>query len=536
MQLALPSTRVPSFVQRAWSPLGVLYISTFIFSFTAIAHESNFIAATSFLFGDTATQAGLLLAFVFFGMLAGAWLSKKFPDSRLLEAFIIGELLLTIAAGFSIVFGFWVYATSEHYVLLIRLNIFLVSTLVGLEDAAVIRYANRYESETKDAIGNGMMMNNLGSAIAGLFFGTILVPFFGGMLNVALILGVLDSIVVAIVILRFKDQLIRWPIYLMICVVSGFVLFATYSGSDELSKNLTNPLYDDMITRQWNSPYANIVLTREDKEIRLYINGGLQFSSTDEVQYHEPLIMPALNLASQRVANRPLVVAIAGGGDGLGSRDVLKHSNVGELHIVDLDAVMTGEVALSEPIVTLNQHAFEDSRVTIHNTDAFIFFRDTEERFDVIIVDLVDPNNDVVSKLYTVEFYQMLSKKLNHGGVVVTQSTSPWYSPEAFWTINLTMEETFSTVVPYRWAVPSFGDWGWNMASHVEFERTEIDIDETLTTWLTSTGWDSLHFFSPDEFKIRDQLKSLGVVNRLINPILSVYYNHSSRWDRWGEE
>ena len=86
-----------------------------------------------------------------------------------------------------------------------------------------------------------------------------------------------------------------------------------------------------------SSRFQRIVLTRRDDDLRLYLNGNLQFSSRDEYRYHEALVHPAMG----RVAS-PRNVLILGGGDGLAAREVLRYPSVERVTLVDLDPVMTG--------------------------------------------------------------------------------------------------------------------------------------------------------------------------------------------------
>ena len=100
------------------------------------------------------------------------------------------------------------------------------------------------------------------------------------------------------------------------------------------------------------TPYQRLVVTRWHDDLRLYINGNLQFSSRDEHRYHEALVHPGL-LALPWARN----VLVLGGGDGLAVREILKHPNVEHVTLVDLDPAMTGLFSRSEPLVKLNQGA-----------------------------------------------------------------------------------------------------------------------------------------------------------------------------------
>lgn len=531
-------------LRRRWEGWGVrrdpilllVYLTTTIFGFTAIAHQNNLAATSSLLAGDTLTQYGWVIGLTLFGLGVGFFLSRYVSDARLLSSFIAVELLLMLVGGFSVVISFWGYINLPLvYIWFIRFVSLLISILIGIEDAILVRIAENRERDVAQSVGLTFWFSNIGGALAGFSFGQLLIPSLG-IFNLALALGLLDGLLVLANLVYLRRRVARFQLTLGLCLAILIALFATLLMNRSVSAYLTQSLYHDRVVKEWSGPYGSKVLTcSETGTCKLFINGQLQFSSKDEYQYHERLIHPALALVEQRVKGRSLAVLIAGGGDGLAAREVLKHQQVGRLLIVDIDPDMTGRVAREEPVVSYNNRSLFDPRVEVLNADAFTFLRDTDEQFDLIVVDLVDPDNESAARLYSEEFYHFAARRLNHGGVFVTQSTSPWYAARAFWTINLTLSSVFRTVVPYRWNVPSFGDWGWNMASDVPFEPEQMTIDETLTRGLTTRGWLASLVFERGELAIRAELEARGVKSTLAAPAVQLYYNQSGTWEDWGD-
>ena len=80
-------------------------------------------------------------------------------------------------------------------------------------------------------------------------------------------------------------------------------------------------------------------------------------------------------------------------------------------------------------------------------------------------IDFPDPSSFALGKLYSVPFYGMVKKHLAANGLVVVQSTSPFFAPHAFWTIDATLREVGMKTWPYHAYVPSFGEWGFVLAS-----------------------------------------------------------------------
>jgi len=144
-----------------------------------------------------------------------------------------------------------------------------------------------------------------------------------------------------------------------------------------------------------------------------------------------------------------------------------------------------------------NHHkgSFDDPRLTLRHEDAIAYLRNTEEQFDVIIIDVPDPlEGGPAYLLYTKEFYRLAATRLTPNGLIVTQSgpCGPINVTEVFTAIHKTMSEALSNVSPYRVYVPSFGTmWGFIAAGspnapHVG-QMGSGEIDTRIASRLTST-------------------------------------------------
>jgi len=162
-------------------------------------------------------------------------------------------------------------------------------------------------------------------------------------------------------------------------------------------------------------------------------------------------------------------VLVLGGGDGLALRELLRYDDVEHVDVVDLDPAMTRLFSTHPDLVPLNDGAFEDPRVEVHNADALTWLeehgRGRTTPYDAVLIDLPDPNNFSLGKLYTTSFYRLVATALTDDGALVVQSTSPWLAPRAFWCIVETLEVSELNPLPYHVWVPSFGEWGFVLAS-----------------------------------------------------------------------
>src|SRR5690606_32749556 len=151
--------------------------------------------------------------------------------------------------------------------------------------------------------------------------------------------------------------------------------------------------------------------------------------------------------------------------DGLSLREILRYPDVESVTLVELDPEMI-RLARTEPrLLALNDDAFGDPRVEVVNADAFGWLRESPRRFDAVLIDLPDPDQTSIAKLYTKEFYAMAADALAPGGTMSVQSGSPFFAPRSFWCIAATMRAGGLRILPYHVDVPSFGDWGFVLAT-----------------------------------------------------------------------
>jgi spermidine synthase len=208
----------------------------------------------------------------------------------------------------------------------------------------------------------------------------------------------------------------------------------------------------------------------------LILDGKIQSSEADEFIYHEALVHPAM-----LTHPRPEKVFIAGGGEGATLREVLAHKTVKKAVMVDIDEEVVRLCRRFLP--SWHQKAFDDPRAELHFADAREYLEESSDKFDVIIIDLVDPLEQGPARLlYTREFYQVVKRKLGHDGIMSVQAEpSEWKNLDNFTAIANTLRNVFSIARPYQVHIPSFfGLWGFVAASEsldpAKLTSEEIDV------------------------------------------------------------
>ncbi|MDH3974123.1 MAG: polyamine aminopropyltransferase [Deltaproteobacteria bacterium] len=444
----------------------LLLVSIFVIGMCAIIYELLIGTISSYFMGDSVKQFSITIGLFLTSMGIGSYLSRLITE-RLLELFIFIEILLGIVGGLSVPLLYFIFAFSEYYYLFMTCSIILIGVMIGLEIPILTRIMERYYS-LKQNISNVLSLDYLGAFSATLLFPFIMLPLVGAY-KTSILTGILNILIGGINLWIFSDELekrkknsLATGVFVTILLLTGML----YSSVNTISF-WENIIYEDRVLLSKQTKYQKIVLTKNQKDVRLYLNGGLQFSSIDEHRYHEALIHPAMFAAP--VAKNILIL---GGGEGLAVREILKHKEVDKVTIVDIDPAITELGIKNKLIKEINNGSLSHNKVQIVNRDAFSFLSETSSLFDIIIADLPDPNDTSLARLYSREFYKLAGKRLAASGLFVTQATSPFFAAKAFWCVKSTIEEAgFAHTYPYHTYIPSFGDWGFIMASKVKLNK-----------------------------------------------------------------
>ncbi|ADG76375.1 Spermine synthase [Cellulomonas flavigena DSM 20109] len=421
-----------------------------------IVYELILGTAASYLVGDSVVAFSVATGVTLFGMGLGSLLAPHLPGPSGI-AFVRNELALGLVGGSSVLVLFWAYGSTTLYWPVFVLLSLAIGTGIGVEIPLLMALLREHGRDgSVRLLSRVLALDYLGALLASLLFPFVLLPTLG-LVRTALAVAILN-VGVALFMLARMGHRPRWTWATSSALV---VLLAVFVVSSGVEAALSTRLYEDPVVAATTSRYQKIVVTDYQGDVRLYLNDQLQFSSSDEARYHETLAHTALTSVAA-----PASVAILGGGDGLLAREVLRYPSVRDVVVVDLDPAVTDLARTNRLVRDLNEGALDDPRVTVVNADAFAWVRGTDQTFDAVLVDLVDPSNERVAKLYSQEFYQAVAAHLRPGGVMSTQATSTFFTPRAFWQVVATMEagDPTRTVVPLGVNVPSFGEWGFALS------------------------------------------------------------------------
>ncbi len=457
----------------------LLFLNVIIIATCGLIYELLAGTLASYVLGDSVTQFSLIIGIYLSAMGVGSWLSG-FIDKDLAKRFVEIEISVAIVGGFSAPLLFLTFANVSYFQVILYSLVFTIGMLVGLEIPLLMRIL-KDQLDFKKLVARVLAFDYAGALVASLMFPIFLVPRLG-LTRTSLVFGILNAGVGVWGTWLLENLINKRDVKIL--RIKGFVvivlLVIALIKADALTSLAEDALFVDNIIYTKTSPYQRIVVTKGNTGYALFLNGNLQFNSFDEYRYHEALVHPAM----VSVDEKPKRVLVLGGGDGLAVREILKYPSVESVTLVDLDPEMTALSTKFAPLAELTNHSLKDPRVSVINSDAFVWLDNTEiEPFDVAIVDFPDPNNFALGKLYTTRFYKLLKSKLKPDAAIVIQCTSPLIARNSFWCIIKTLEASGFNVKPYETTVPSFGIWGYALAKLEPFEipknlqpeiRTEI--------------------------------------------------------------
>src|ERR1044071_2045876 len=454
----------------------LLFLNVLIVATCGLIYELLAGTLASYVLGDSVTQFSLIIGIYLFAMGVGSWLSR-FIDKGLARRFVDIELAVAVLGGFSAPLLFLTFSRVSYFYVVLYVVVFFIGVFVGLEIPLLLRIL-KDEIDFKELVSRVLAFDYIGALVASILFPILFVPRLG-LIRTSLIFGMLNAGVAlwgtwmlrplikgSIVGLRVKAFLV------MALLLIGLV------KANKITSLAEDEMFADEIVYTKDTPYQRIVITRGRAGFQLFLNGNLQFSSTDEYRYHEALVHPEMTKLSNRF---PL-------------------------------------------LAKLNQQSFSDPRVQVINEDAFIWVEQTNETaYDAAIVDFPDPNTFALETLYTTRFYKLLRTRLTENAAVSVQSTSPMFARNSYWCIVRTLEAAGFYVRPYYTAGPRFGLWGFALARSTPFDVPRNPMpglkfldDQTLVSMFT----------------LSKDIEPVPVeINRLDNQVLVRYYE--GEWKRF---
>ncbi len=238
---------------------------------------------------------------------------------------------------------------------------------------------------------------------------------------------------------------------------------------------VTNVLFDG------RSEFQAVAVVETAAHGRMLLNDGLiMLTERDEFVYHEMIAhVPLLTHSAPR---RVLVI---GGGDGGTVRECLKHPSVEHVRLVEIDGMVVDACRAHIPSCAA---CLDDARVAVTIADGVAFVAETQERFDVVLVDSTDPIGPA-APLFGPEFYGNVKRVLTDQGIVVSQCENPWWEPEAQRALLGILGDTFPVVSLYNYHNLTYPGGLWTFSFASKGPRPDRDPDPARAAALGTLRW-----------------------------------------------
>ncbi|MEZ5650067.1 MAG: polyamine aminopropyltransferase [Burkholderiaceae bacterium] len=238
------------------------------------------------------------------------------------------------------------------------------------------------------------------------------------------------------------------------------------------------------------TPYQTLEVFDTPQFGKLFrLDGCYMTSERDEFFYHEPIIHTAA--ITHENPRRALVI---GGGDGGSSEELLKHPSIERVVMAELDPDVV-RVA-KQYLGKVHRGAFDDPRLEVRIGDGWQFVETTDEKFDLVVLDLTDPDTPAHA-LYTQEFFALIKRVMNEGAYLTLHIGSPVFKPEVVARHVTSLRTVFRTVRPMGVYIPLYGTY-WGLACATDGRDPLSLSSEDIDARLRERAIGELEFFNGD--------------------------------------
>ncbi|MCM8790018.1 MAG: hypothetical protein NC916_03265, partial [Candidatus Omnitrophica bacterium] len=265
-----------------------------------------------------------------------------------------------------------------------------------------------YPQTKASPIGSVYSLETLGTLIGGIIFTYLLIPYLNSF-QIVFVLSLVNLFICYFLISGFKKSNLSLAVAGMI--ILSFLAYGL-GGLDFFQESSVRKQFGKtQLVDYRNSIYGNIAVAKEKEEYTFFYNGlpaiTTPFPDRQFVEdfTHFPLLFCA----------NPKEVLLAGSGAGGILNEVLKH-RVRTVDYVEIDPLLI-EMLKRYP-TALTRQELDDSKVSIINTDARFFLKNTAKIYDALLVGLSKPSDLSTNRFFTKEFFELAKKHLRKDGIL----------------------------------------------------------------------------------------------------------------------
>jgi spermidine synthase len=444
----------PHFVAYRKAPAVVAAL--ILIGFSAVIGQIILMRELMVVFGGNEISLGILLATWLFWTAAGSFicgpLALRSCSARRATAAL--EMLL----GLSLPLTAWALRASKSILQTVPgelvgplpallaslacLSLFCVAA-GALFVAAARMYSSAFAVDARSSTSAAYLLEAAGSAVGGIVASLVLLRFLSPFQIAALVL-LLNITISGLLLFRFSRKQLCFAA-LMMALLTTFLFVRVAPWLEHSAQTLEWRGFNVLASR--DSIYGNLTVTEIGNIRSLYQNGLILASSPDDSAAEESVHYALLEHPA------PQTVLLVGGGASGSVMQALKHPTIERIDLVELDPALIGVTRSFFP--SESAPIFSDPRVHLHYADGRAYLKSTRDSFDVIIVNVPDPQTAQLNRFYTIEFFRSARAHLAPGGVLSLQlrSSEEALSPdqlEFLRCIHRTLREAF----PYVVAIP----------------------------------------------------------------------------------
>lgn len=400
-----------------------LLIIFIVMGFTSMISQIVLLRELVIFFTGNELTLGIILAFWLLWTAIGSGLLGrlvkyfKYP----VNLFIICQFLLIVLLPITIVFircGKLIFSipfgeiTAPIFILIIPLIALApIGSIVGfMYTLGCALLSQTKQQQDSVAPGRVYLFEAIGSGIAGFVASVILFRFLENF-QIVTVICIINLVVTFFLWIIIKREQYRRLIFGATFLIT--IVFFLFPKLNEFSnKKMWGIL---QLLRSETTIYGNIAVTGLGESISFYENGVLSFTHPDLMSAEESVHFALLEHPEPK--NVLLI-----GGDAAGCLpQVLYHPSISKIDLVLLDPA---SIRLAQQFLPAMTEILQDNRIKIWYQDGRLFLNKTETKYDVIIVNLPDPQTALINRFYTLEFYQSTKKHLAENGILSFTITS----------------------------------------------------------------------------------------------------------------
>ena len=408
------------------------------------------------VFSGNEMSLGILLSTWLFWTAAGSWASSRLRLGR-------GEPRSTAAAfecvsGVSLLPTVWILRDSRSIfqsvpgelvgpLPMLLTSLACLSVFCAASGALFVVAARLYESELRvpgrEAAGSAYMLEAAGSAIGGLAASIVLLRYFDSF-QIASIVALMNLCMASVLWLRMR----RGQAIVLAGAAALLAIPLLVVVAPALNRSAQTRLWRGFhLMGSRDTIYGNLAVTETDNTRSLYENGVILANSPDENAAEEAVHYALLEHPA------PRTVLMIGGGISGGVGEALKHLTIERIDYVELDPALIGMARQFFPTESAALNA--DPRVKVHYADGRRYLKTAGRLFDVIILDVPDPQTAQLNRYYTAEFFRSAREHLAPGGVLALElrSSEETINPDLAAFLRC-MQRTLSEEFPYTAFIP----------------------------------------------------------------------------------